>query len=111
MRVTIPDNDRTTTTIPGAHSDGYELSYITYISEDIRLMCGGYTGEHEEISLFTLVDIAIIKVNGELSEPLEIRLGELPKYISMAERSGRAVLMTAEGHDQTDILEFLEKSE
>ena len=74
-------------------------------------MCGGYTGEHEEISLFTLVDIAIIRANGELSEPLEIRLGELPKYISMAERAGKAVLMTASGHDQTDILEFLEKSE
>ena len=74
-------------------------------------MCDRYTGEHEEISLFTLVDIAIIKVNGELSEPLEIRLGELPKYISMAEQSGRAVLMTADGHDQTDILEFLEKTE
>ena len=74
-------------------------------------MCGGYTGEHEEISVFTLVDIAIIRPNGELSESLEIRLGELPKYISMAERSGRAVLMTAEGHDQTDILEFLEKTE
>ena len=74
-------------------------------------MCDRYTGEHEQISLFTLVDIAIIKVNGELSEPLEIRLGELPKYISMAEQSGRAVLMTADGLDQTDILEFLEKSE
>ena len=73
-------------------------------------MCDRYTGEHEQISLFTLVDIAIIKVNGELSEPLEIRLGELPKYISMAEQSGRAVLMTAEGHVQTDILEFLEKT-
>ena len=74
-------------------------------------MSGGYTGEHEEISLFTRVDIAIIRANGELSEPLEIRLGEVPKYNSMAERSGRAVLMTADGHDQTDILEFLEKSE
>jgi len=72
-------------------------------------MCGGYTGEHEQISLFTLVDISIIKANGELSESLEIRLGELPKYISMAEQSGLAVLMTASGHDQTDILEFLEK--
>ena len=74
-------------------------------------MCDRYTGEHEQISLFTLVDIAIIKATGELSEPLEIRLGELPKYISMAEQSGRAVLMTADGLDQTDILEFLEKSE
>ena len=74
-------------------------------------MCGGYTGEHEEISVFTRVDIAIVRQNGELSESLEIRLGELPKYISMAERSGRAVLMTAEGHDQIDILEFLEKTE
>ena len=47
-------------------------------------MCGGYTGEHEQISLFTLVDISIIKANGELSESLEVRLGELPRYISMA---------------------------
>ena len=108
MSHTGPDNVRVITTIPGAHSDGYELSYI---SKGVRLMCGGYTGEHEEISLFTLVDIAIIKVNGELSEPLEIRLGELPKYISMAERAGKAVLMTADGHDQTEILEFLELSE
>ena len=74
-------------------------------------MCGGYTGEHEEISVFTRVDIAIVRNTGELSESLEIRLGELPKYISMAERAGRAVLMTADGHDQIDILEFLENSE
>lgn len=74
-------------------------------------MCGGYTGEHEEISVFTRVDIAIVRNTGELSESLEIRLGELPKYISMAERAGKAVLMTADGHDQIDILEFLENSE
>ena len=63
----------------------------------------------EQISLFTLIDISIITPGGELSEPLEIRLGELPKYISQAERAGRAVLMTSDGHDQADILEFLEK--
>ena len=75
-------------------------------------MCDRYTGEPEEISLFTLVDIAIIRSNGELSEPLEVRLGELNKYISMAERAGKAVLMTAEpGIEQTDILEFLGKTE
>lgn len=84
-------------------------------------MCGGYTGEHDDIviesdtpdiSVFTRVDISIINSRGELSEPLEVRLGELNKYISMAERAGRAVLMTAEpGIEQTDILEFLGKTE
>lgn len=65
----------------------------------------------EPITLFTLIDIQVITIGGELSEPLSIRLGELPKYISMAEQSGKAVLMTADGHDQADILEFLELSE
>jgi hypothetical protein len=63
-----------------------------------------------QISLFTLCDISIITPGGELSDTLSIRLGELPKYIHRAEQSGRAVLMTADGHDQADILEFLEKS-
>ena len=63
----------------------------------------------EPITLFTLIDIQVITIGGELSEPVEIRLGELPKYISMAEQSGKAVLMMADGHDQADILEFLEK--
>ena len=63
----------------------------------------------EPITLFTLIDIQVITIGGELSEPLSIRLGELPKYIDKAEQSGRAVLMTADGHDQADILEFLEK--
>jgi len=53
-------------------------------------MCGGYTGEHDDIvsdsvtpdiSVFTRVDISIINSRGELSEPLEVRLGELDKYI------------------------------
>jgi len=65
----------------------------------------------EPITLFTLIDIQVITIGGELSEPLTIRLGELPKYIAMAEQSGRAVLMMADGHDQADILEFLEKTE
>ena len=65
----------------------------------------------DEITLFTLIDIQVITTGGELSETLAIRLGELPKYISMAEQSGKAVLMMADGHDQADILEFLEKSE
>ncbi len=103
MRVTIQDNDRATTTIPGAHSNDSELSSI---SKDTGLM---YCRMPEQITLFTLCDISIITPGGELSEPLSIRLGELPKYISMAEQSGRAVLMTADGYDQTDILEFLEK--
>ena len=63
----------------------------------------------DQITLFTLIDIQVITVGGELSEPLSIRLGELPKYIDRAEQSGRAVVMTADGHDQADILEFLEK--
>ena len=63
----------------------------------------------EPITLFTLIDIQVITIGGELSEPLSIRLGELPKYISMAEATGKAVLMMADGHDQADILEFLEK--
>mgnify|MGYP005646865099 FL=1 len=63
----------------------------------------------EPITLFTLIDIQVITIGGELSEPLSIRLGELPRYISMAEQTGRAVLMMADGHDQADILEFLEK--
>ena len=65
----------------------------------------------DQITLFTLIDIQVIYPGGELSDPVSIRLGELPKYISMAEQSGRAVLMMADGHDQADILEFLEKSE
>ena len=63
----------------------------------------------EPITLFTLIDIQVITIGGELSEPLSIRLGELPRYINMAEQSGKAVLMMADGHDQADILEFLEK--
>ena len=63
----------------------------------------------EPITLFTLIDIQVITIGGELSEPLSIRLGELPKYINQAEQSGKAVLMMADGHDQADILEFLEK--
>jgi hypothetical protein len=63
----------------------------------------------DQITLFTLIDIQVISSGGELSEPISIRLGELPRYIELAEQSGKAVLLTAEGHDQTDILEFLEK--
>ena len=63
----------------------------------------------DEITLFTLIDIQVIYPGGELSDPLTIRLGELPRYITQAEQSGRAVLMMADGHDQADILEFLEK--
>ena len=65
----------------------------------------------DQITLFTLIDIQVIYPGGELSDPVTVRLGELPRYISMAEQSGRAVLMMADGHDQADILEFLEKSE
>ena len=64
------------------------------------------------ISQFTLIDIQLISVGGELSDTLSIRVGELPKYITLAEASGKAVLMTSEpGVLQTDVLEFLELSE
>ena len=64
------------------------------------------------ISPFTLIDIQLISVGGELSDTLTIRVGELPKYITLAERAGQAVLMTTEpGVLQTDVLEFLELSE
>ena len=64
------------------------------------------------ISQFTLIDIQLISVGGELSDTLTIRVGELPKYITLAERAGQAVLMTTEpGVLQTDVLEFLELSE
>ena len=64
------------------------------------------------ISQFTLIDIQLISVGGELSDTLTIRVGELNKYISQAERAGQAVLMTTEpGVLQTDVLEFLELSE
>ena len=64
------------------------------------------------ISPFTLIDIQLISVGGELSDTLTIRVGELNKYISQAEASGQAVLMTTEpGVLQTDVLEFLELSE
>ena len=64
------------------------------------------------ISQFTLIDIQLISVGGELSDTLSIRVGELNKYITLAEASGKAVLMTSEpGVLQTDVLEFLELSE
>ena len=64
------------------------------------------------ISQFTLIDIQLISVGGELSDTLTIRVGELNKYISQEERAGQAVLMTTEpGVLQTDVLEFLELSE
>jgi len=64
----------------------------------------------DQITLFTLVDIQYVYDNGEVSDTLQVRLGELPRLIDDASASGRMVLMTAEHHDQTDILEFLEKS-
>ncbi|MDA9842997.1 hypothetical protein N9C44_00845 [bacterium] len=64
------------------------------------------------ISPFTLIDIQLISVGGELSDTLTIRVGELNKYITLAEATGKAVLMTTEpGVLQTDVLEFLELSE
>ena len=69
-----------------------------------------YTPPEPTISVFSLINIQYIYDNGEVSDTLQVRLGELPRLIDDASASGRMVLMTAEHHDQTDILEFLEKS-
>ena len=67
--------------------------------------------QKQQITLFTLVDIQYVTDNGEVSEPVSVRLGQLPRLIDQATSSGKMVLMTADSHDQADILEFLEKSE
>ena len=67
--------------------------------------------QKQQITLFTLVDIQYVSDNGEVSEPVSVRLGQLPRLIDQATSQGKMVLMTADSHDQADILEFLEKSE
>ena len=71
-----------------------------------------YMPEQElEITLFTLVNIQYVSDAGEVSEPVSVRLGQLPRLIDAATSQGRMVLMTSERHDQSDILDFLEKTE
>ena len=71
-----------------------------------------YTPPEPTISVFSLINIQYIYDNGEVSDTLEVRLGELPRLIDEATASGRAILMSVDSsspYDQTDILEFLEK--
>lgn len=60
------------------------------------------------ITPFTLTDICVISVGGDMSDPVQVRLGELPRWFAQASASGQAILLMADGQDQTDILEFLE---
>ena len=65
----------------------------------------------QEITLFTLVETQTVGADGVVSEPVSVRLGQLPKLIDQTFLQGKMLLMTADGYDQADILEFLEKSE
>ena len=64
-----------------------------------------------QITLFTLVDTQTVSADGTVSEPVSVRLGQSPKLIDRTFDQGQMLLMTADGYDQTDILDFLEKSE
>ena len=65
----------------------------------------------QEITLFTLVETQTVSADGVVSEPVRVRLGQLPKLIDQTFNQGKMLLMTADGYDQADILDFLEKSE
>ena len=65
----------------------------------------------QEITLFTLVETQTVSADGLVSEPVSVRLGQLPKLIDQTFNQGKMLLMTADGYDQADILDFLEKSE
>ena len=67
--------------------------------------------QEQEITLFTLVETQTVSADGTVSEPVSVRLGQLPKLIDQTFDQGKMLLMTADGYDQTDILDFLEKSE
>ena len=67
--------------------------------------------QEQEITLFTLVETQTVSADGSVSEPVSVRLGQLPKLIDQTFNSGKMLLMTADGYDQADILDFLEKSE
>ena len=67
--------------------------------------------QEQEITLFTLVETQVVSADGSVSEPVSVRLGQLPKLIDQTFNQGKMLLMTADGYDQADILDFLEKSE
>ena len=67
--------------------------------------------QEQEITLFTLVETQTVSADGVVSEPVSVRLGQLPKLIDQTFNQGKMLLMTADGYDQADILDFLEKSE
>ena len=67
--------------------------------------------QEQEITLFTLVETQTVSADGLVSEPVSVRLGQLPKLIDQTFNQGKMLLMTADGYDQADILDFLEKSE
>ena len=67
--------------------------------------------QEQEITLFTLVETQTVSADGSVSEPVSVRLGQLPKLIDQTFNQGKMLLMTADGYDQADILDFLEKSE
>ena len=61
------------------------------------------------ITLFTLVDIQYVYDNGEVSDTIQVRLGELPRLIDSAYATGRALLLHSGEFEQSDIMDFLEK--
>ncbi len=61
------------------------------------------------ITLFTLVDIQYVYDNGEVSDTIQVRLGELPKLIDSAYAQGKALLLHSGKFEQSDIMDFLEK--
>ena len=61
------------------------------------------------ITLFTLVDIQYVYDNGEVSDTIQVRLGELPRLIDSAYAQGRALLLHSGEFEQSDIMDFLEK--
>lgn len=61
------------------------------------------------ITLFTLVDIQYVYDNGEVSDTIQVRLGELPKLIDSAHAQGKALLLHSGEFEQSDIMDFLEK--
>ena len=67
--------------------------------------------QEQEITLFTLVEVQTVSADGVVSEPVSVRLGQLPKLIDTTFNQGKMLLMSADGIDQTDILEFLDKLE
>ena len=67
--------------------------------------------QEQQITLFTLVETQTVSADGVVSESVSVRLGQLPKLIDSTFNQGKMLLMSADGIDQTDILEFLDKLE